>query len=256
MATIINMPRLSDTMEEGVIVDWLKEVGDSIEPGDILAEIETDKATMELESYHEGTILHIGAKKGEAVKVDGILLVVGEKGEDFQAALDAEGSASTAAEAPKEEAKKEEKVETASVANVASSNGVAAPTAVAAAPATTTDSRVKASPLAKKMAEENGIALASVAGTGDNGRIVKRDIESYLANPPAIAPAAAAVGAAAIAATAAPVNITLPTITAEEGFEEMAVTQMRKTIAKRLGITFTTKIIQASLANCDYAGVI
>ena len=235
MAEVIKMPLMSDTMEEGVIVDWLKEVGDSIEPGDILAEIETDKATMELESYHEGTILHIGAKKGEAVKVDGILLVVGEKGEDFQAALDAEGSASTAAEAPKEEAKKEEKVETASVANVASSNGVAAPTAVAAAPATTTDSRVKASPLAKKMAEENGIALASVAGTGDNGRIVKRDIESYLANPPAIAPAAAAVGAAAIAATAAPVNITLPTITAEEGFEEMAVTQMRKTIAKRLG---------------------
>lgn len=204
MAEVIRMPKMSDTMTEGVIVSWLKQVGDDIKPGDILAEVETDKATMELENYVKGTLLHIGIPAGGSVPVDALIAIVGQKGEDISALLN---GASVPAAAP---AKAEEtKVET------------AAPTAPAPAPVanTSNDSRVKASPLAKKIADEKGIDLNSVSGSGDGGRIVKRDVETFT-------PAAKTAGAP---------SITLPTVVGQESFEEVPVSQMRKVIARRLG---------------------
>lgn len=204
MAEVIRMPKMSDTMTEGVIVSWLKQVGDDIKPGDILAEVETDKATMELENYVKGTLLHIGIPAGGSVPVDALIAIVGQKGEDISALLN---GASVPAAAP---AKAEEtKVET------------AAPTAPAPAPVanTSNDSRVKASPLAKKIADEKGIDLNSVSGSGDGGRIVKRDVETFT-------PAVKTAGAP---------SITLPTVVGQESFEEVPVSQMRKVIARRLG---------------------
>lgn len=204
MAEVIRMPKMSDTMTEGVIVSWLKQVGDDIKPGDILAEVETDKATMELENYVKGTLLHIGIPAGGSVPVDALIAIVGQKGEDISALLNG-ASAPTAAPAKAEETK----VET------------AAPTAPAPAPVanTSNDSRVKASPLAKKIADEKGIDLNSVSGSGDGGRIVKRDVETFT-------PAAKTAGAP---------SITLPTVVGQESFEEVPVSQMRKVIARRLG---------------------
>jgi pyruvate dehydrogenase E2 component (dihydrolipoamide acetyltransferase) len=204
MAEVIRMPKMSDTMTEGVIVSWLKQVGDDIKPGDILAEVETDKATMELENYVKGTLLHIGIPAGGSVPVDALIAIVGQKGEDISALLNG-ASAPAAAPAKAEETK----VET------------AAPTAPAPAPVanTSNDSRVKASPLAKKIADEKGIDLNSVSGSGDGGRIVKRDVETFT-------PAAKTAGAP---------SITLPTVVGQESFEEVPVSQMRKVIARRLG---------------------
>lgn len=206
MAEIIRMPRMSDTMEEGNIVEWLKQVGDEVEPGDILAEVETDKATMELESYHEGVLLHIGVAEG-AVPVNAVIAVIGEEGDDFESQLK-EAESSTGDTDNEAEGSSEEKADTPetqeeSVSNTSSSGS---------------EQRIKASPLAKKMAEESNIDLSKVKGSGDNGRIVKKDIEEYQASgastptPQVSAPAAASVGEA----------------------EEVAVSQMRKTIAKRL----------------------
>jgi pyruvate dehydrogenase E2 component (dihydrolipoamide acetyltransferase) len=204
MAEVIRMPKMSDTMTEGVIVSWLKQVGDDIKPGDILAEVETDKATMELENYVKGTLLHIGIPAGGSVPVDALIAIVGQKGEDISALLNG-ASAPAAAPAKAEETK----VET------------AAPTAPAPAPVanTSNDSRVKASPLAKKIADEKGIDLNSVSGSGDGGRIVKRDVETF-------APAAKTAGAP---------SIILPTVVGQESYEEVPVSQMRKVIARRLG---------------------
>jgi len=140
MAEVIRMPRMSDTMEEGVIVGWMKQVGDEVEPGDVLAEVETDKATMELESYHEGVLLYIGVKEGP-VQVNGILAVIGEKGEDFQAALDAAGSSNSSATAPV--------AETANTNGMAAHTGETVTTTQPAEPVTSTDQRIKASPLAQ-----------------------------------------------------------------------------------------------------------
>lgn len=203
MAEVIRMPKMSDTMTEGVIVSWLKQVGDDIKPGDILAEVETDKATMELENYVKGTLLHIGIPAGGSVPVDALIAIVGQKGEDISALLNND-SAPAAAPAKAEETK----VET------------AAPTAPAPAPVanTSNDSRVKASPLAKKIADEKGIDLNSVSGSGDGGRIVKRDVETFT-------PAAKTAGAP---------SITLPTVVGQESYEEVPVSQMRKVIARRL----------------------
>jgi pyruvate dehydrogenase E2 component (dihydrolipoamide acetyltransferase) len=198
------MPKMSDTMTEGVIVSWLKQVGDDIKPGDILAEVETDKATMELENYVKGTLLHIGIPAGGSVPVDALIAIVGQKGEDISALLN--GATAPAAAPAKAE---ETKVET------------AAPTAPTPAPVanTSNDSRVKASPLAKKIADEKGIDLNSVNGSGDGGRIVKRDVETFT-------PAAKTAGAP---------SITLPTVVGQESYEEVPVSQMRKVIARRLG---------------------
>ncbi|MCE2740296.1 MAG: pyruvate dehydrogenase complex dihydrolipoamide acetyltransferase [Sphingobacteriales bacterium] len=205
MAEVINMPKMSDTMTEGVIVSWLKNVGDDIKPGDILAEVETDKATMELENFVKGTLLHIGIPAGGSVPVDALIAIVGQKGEDISALLQA--SPKTASAEPKNEVAEttknaHETPATVQVENVQHGS----------------DSRVKASPLAKSLAKEKGIDLAAIAGSGDNGRIVKKDIENY--NPST--------------KTSQTVTINLPQIVAQESYTEVAVSQMRKAIARRL----------------------
>lgn len=206
MAEVIRMPKMSDTMEEGVIVEWLKKEGDTVKSGDILAEVETDKATMELENYVKGTLLHIGIQKGQAVPVDGIIAIVGEPGEDIKALL---ADSSTKKEAPKEEA-----AESSTPAPQATPSAPTAPAANNNVVATTDDGRIKASPLARKMAEDKGLNIASIHGTGENGRIVRRDIENYKES-------AASIPAA-------------PVYTGQESFTEVPVSQMRKTIARRL----------------------
>lgn len=205
MAEVIRMPKMSDTMTEGVIVSWLKQVGDDIKPGDILAEVETDKATMELENYVKGTLLHIGIPAGGSVPVDAIIAVVGQKGEDISGLL-------SGSEKPAASPAKEVQAETSS-----------APAPQPAAPIadTNNDSRLKASPLARKIADEKGINLNEVNGSGDGGRIVKRDVEQF-------APAAKST------APAAKQNIILPGVVGQESYEEVNVSQMRKVIARRL----------------------
>ncbi|TDQ18532.1 pyruvate dehydrogenase E2 component (dihydrolipoamide acetyltransferase) [Algoriphagus boseongensis] len=214
-ATVVTMPKMSDTMQEGTIATWLKKVGDSVKAGEIIAEVETDKATMELESYEDGVLLYIGVEAGNSIPVDGVIAVIGEKGADYQTLLKAHesgGSESAPAETPAvptPEAKTETKPAAAP-----------APTA-ASAPAISNGERVKASPLAKKIAEEKGLDIRQVAGSGEGGRIVKRDVENFV---PAAAPAAA------VATTA---GATAPAL-GQESFREEKVSQMRKTIAKRL----------------------
>lgn len=209
---IINMPRLSDTMEEGTVASWLKQVGDSVEEGDILAEIETDKATMEFESFFSGVLLHIGTAVGETAPVDTLLAIIGPAGTDISAIL-ATPPATTTPPAP----------------SAAATPAVAAPPTplpapVPAAPSvdeqqsiTPNTGRIMASPLAKKIAKEKGIDLRLVTGTGESGRIVKRDVEQY--TPAAITSAQPAVFVPA----------------GQEKQEEIPNSQMRKTIAKRLG---------------------
>ncbi|KAA3625153.1 MAG: pyruvate dehydrogenase complex dihydrolipoamide acetyltransferase [Flavobacterium sp.] len=204
---IITMPRLSDTMEEGTVASWLKKEGDTVEEGDILAEIETDKATMEFESFYSGTLLKIGIAEGETAKVDALLAIIGPAGTDVSSV----NLAAKPAEAPKE-SKKVTALESKPLQETVKENKSAV-VSQTATPANT-NGRIFASPLAKKLAEEKGIALASVRGSGENGRIVKRDIENYQ-------PAAGGVTAYV------PVG--------EESFEETTNSQMRKTIAKRLG---------------------
>ncbi len=208
MAEVIRMPRLSDTMTEGKIVSWNKKVGDTVKPGDVMAEVETDKATMELESYQEGVLLHIGVEAGNAVIVDGILAVIGKAGEDFQSLLTdtAKPEASAAPSATPAESS----------------------TPSSSSPATTevvssTDNRVKASPLAKKMAEDKGIDIQKIVGSGDGGRIVKRDLEQAQSQPAASQKA-----------------MPSPSINGTEGFTDIPLSQMRKTIARRLSESMFT----------------
>ncbi len=218
MAIVINMPRLSDTMTEGVVAKWHKKIGDKIVEGDLLAEIETDKATMEFESFpgQEGTLLYIGVEEGKHAPVDTILAILGEKGEDIEALKAGDST-------PKAEAKPEVKPEVAEVkvatpvaeapvANAVAPAIVAAPSPATAAP---TNGRVVASPLAKKLAEEKGLDLNSVSGSGDHGRIVKRDIDNYV--PRAAAP-----------------QTSQPVFGGDLTSTDVDVSQMRKTIARRL----------------------
>ena len=212
MAEIVRMPKLSDTMTEGVVAEWHKKVGDEVESGELLAEIETDKATMEFESFQDGVLLYIGVDKGATAPVDSVLCILGEKGEDFQALLDAEASAPN--EEPKEEAPAQVSAPTPAPAPVATPAPQPAPVAaeVMVAPAPSTgNGRLKASPLAKKLAKEKGIDIARVPGTGEFGRIVKRDIENYS-------------GGGTVA----------PAFVGTEKFTEEPVSQMRKVIAQRL----------------------
>ena len=204
---IVTMPRLSDTMTEGTVASWLKKVGDTVKEGDILAEIETDKATMEFESFYAGTLLYIGIKEGESAPIDSLLAIIGPAGTDVNAVLAAAqgGSAVPAAAPAKAEAPK-----------------AAAPAAPAA---TAADGRVFASPLAKKIAQDKGINLSEVKGSGENGRIVRKDVEGFT---PSAKPAAATVSAEKAAAPAAYVPVGV------EVTEEVKNSQMRKTIAKRL----------------------
>ena len=218
MAEIIRMPKMSDTMEEGVIASWLKKVGDEIKSGDILAEVETDKATMELESYDDGTLLHIGVKDGDSVPVDGVIAIIGEKGEDVNEILKDVDSDSSEVEEIKEI--KEESTPIEKVEEIKDDNKEIVITEPTKIVSELKDERVKASPLAKKLANEKGIDISNISGSGDGGRIIRKDIENYKdvstsSNEPVK-------------------EITLPKIHSEESFEELPVTQMRKTISKRL----------------------
>lgn len=199
-------------MTEGVIAEWHKKEGDKVKPGDILADVETDKATMELENFEAGTLLYIGVKKGEAVPVNAIIAVIGKEGEDIKALIAAE---SAPAEAKSEAAPAKEAAPAA-----AAPTPVAAPAAAAPAPAPAAagsdDDRLKASPLARKIAEDKGIDLRDLSGSGDGGRIVKRDLDNFT-------PAAAAASAPSFAP-----------VVGEEKYTEVVVSQMRKTIARRL----------------------
>ncbi len=216
MAEIIRMPRLSDTMEEGNIVAWLKKVGDPVKTGDILAEVETDKATMELESYFNGVLLYIGVPSGP-VPVDGIIAIIGKADEEYKHLLTAQNSSAAPAETPSQPP-------TAPVEK--SSTPATAPVEeikVSATQDESTTNRLKASPLAKTIAAEAGIALTQVQGSGDQGRIIKKDVENFITNPPSTPQKA----------TSNPLQA--PLISSEFNYGDVPVTQMRKTIARRLG---------------------
>ena len=218
MAEIIRMPKMSDTMEEGVIASWLKKVGDEIKSGDILAEVETDKATMELESYDDGTLLHIGVKDGDSVPVDGVIAIIGEKGEDVNEILKDVDSDSSEVEEIKEIEEESTPIE--KVEEIKGDNKEVVITEPTKIVSELKDERVKASPLAKKLANEKGIDISNISGSGDGGRIIRKDIENYKD---------------VSTSSYEPVKeITLPKIHSEESFEELPVTQMRKTISKRL----------------------
>lgn len=203
---VVTMPRLSDTMEEGTVATWLKQVGDTVEEGDILAEIETDKATMEFESFQSGTLLFIGLNEGDSAKVDALLAIIGPAGTDVSAVASNFSGSAEVVETP--EAKKETPKATPAKA-VASTVIAPKPTPI------TANGRVYVSPLAKKLAEDKGINLTKVQGSGENGRIIKRDIENY--EP---------------ATSGASVGKYVPT--GQEDFEEVPNSQMRKAIAKAL----------------------
>lgn len=214
MAEIVRMPKLSDTMTEGTVASWNKKVGDKVKSGEVLAEIETDKATMEFESFQDGVLLYIGVEKGKTAKVDSILAILGKEGEDVAALIASESAVETASPASP-----------APVAVVAQAAASAPPAATATiAPAATTtishesNGRLKASPLAKKIANEKGIDINHVAGSGDGGRIVRKDIENF--NP----------SSTSSKTLNAPVFVPAGT----ESFTEENVSQMRKTIARRL----------------------
>ncbi|MCC3155444.1 pyruvate dehydrogenase complex dihydrolipoamide acetyltransferase [Hymenobacter sp. BT770] len=236
-ATVVRMPKMSDTMTEGTIASWLKKVGDKVKSGDILAEVETDKATMELENYEDGTLLYTGPKAGEAVPVDGILAIIGEEGADIQALLGGQSGGAAAAPAP--EAPKAAEAPAAPAAAAAAP--AAQPAAAAPTQAAATGGRILASPLAKSIAKERGINLAQVVGSGDNGRIVQRDVENF---QPSAAPAPQAAPAAAPSPTAAPAAApqaapSAPAAT-EGTYTDTPVSQMRKVIAKRLSESLFT----------------
>ena len=220
MDEVVLMPRLSDTMTEGVIAGWQKNVGDTVKKGEVLADIETDKATMELESYKDGILLYQGAKAGEKILVNDLLCVIGAAGTNVDAIVAAVKNGATAA-AP---------AATAPAASPAAAPAAPAPTTAAPAPqVVVNEGRIFASPLARKMAEERGIDLKYVKGTGDNGRITKFDIDGYV---PAAAAATQAVSAAAPAIQTGPAGVV--------SFEDQPVSQMRKTIARRLSESLFT----------------
>jgi pyruvate dehydrogenase E2 component (dihydrolipoamide acetyltransferase) len=219
---VILMPRLSDTMTEGVIADWHKKVGDPVKKGDILADIETDKATMELESYKEGKLLYVGAAKGEKIAVNDLLAVIGdEKKVDLDkiiAAAKNKGASPASGAAPTSAAAAPDTAETSPTNAEATDSGLSV----------TADGRIKASPLAKKLAAEKGIDISKVTGSGDNGRIIKKDVDSYTPGTTA-APQPAAPRTAAPATPAGQVS-----------YDEVPVSQMRKIIARRLAESMFT----------------
>ncbi len=226
MATVITMPLLSDTMEEGTIAAWHKEIGDTLESGDLLVEIETDKAVMEKEiDNEEGVLLYIGVEAGGTIPVGAVLAIVGEKGESYEAALAAaQGGGNTT---------------TTTTETPAVEEAVPVSTTTVETVVTTSDERIKASPLARKMAKEANINLATVKGTGENGRVVKRDIEALISQPKA----PVAQPATTVAPQPTPQVQALPTPPPPpaplfgmdgETHEDVRLSQMRKTIARRL----------------------
>jgi pyruvate dehydrogenase E2 component (dihydrolipoamide acetyltransferase) len=215
-AVVVRMPKMSDTMTEGVIASWLKKVGDTVKSGDILAEVETDKATMELENYEDGTLLYIGAEAGSAVPVDGIIAIIGAPEADYKKLL-----------APRKQAPQSKPVPVQEKTEAPANSSTSATSVASQAPktdgASTKGGRVFASPLARKLAEEKGFDINQIKGSGDNGRIVKRDVENFV---PTATPAAKATSSAGAAPAVHPY---------QESFTEVPVSQMRKVIARRLG---------------------
>lgn len=206
MAEVVRMPKMSDTMTEGVLAKWHKKVGDKVKSGDLVAEVETDKATMDFESFQEGTILYIGVEEGKAVPVDAIIAILGKEGEDYKSLLTESPAAATPA-APA----------VAAPAAIVEASPVAAPAAAApTVTSTSSDTRVKASPLAKKIAQEKGINLNQISGSAENGRITKKDVENFKG------------------------GASMPAFVGVEKFTEVPVSQMRKTIAKRLAESLFT----------------
>ena len=207
MAELIKMPRLSDTMEEGTVASWFKKVGDKVSEGDILAEIETDKATMEFESFYDGTLLYIGVKEGESTKVDEPLAIIGEANEDYKSLLD-DAKKSDEVIQEKIEIKEEDK-EIEVVKEELEIENVPEPISKT----TSSTKRIFISPLARKLAKELGISIIEIKGTGENGRIIKSDVENY---------------------TSSSKDAKSKTFVGIEDFQEIPHSQMRKTIAKRL----------------------
>lgn len=218
MAEIIRMPKLSDTMVEGVVAEWHKNIGDSVEEGELIAEIETDKATMEFESFFDGVLLHVGVEKGKGAPVNDILAIIGEKGEDVTALLEAEANGENTKAEESTEAKKEEPKKEAPKAQPATKTAAPAPVKVVAeAPKMSAQPSysdngldLKISPLAKKLANDKGLNLGQIKGTGEGGRIVKRDVDNFRGGNAA-------------------------NFVNREIYTEQPVSQMRKTIARRLG---------------------
>lgn len=223
MAEVVYMPKLSDTMTEGVVAEWHKKIGESVESGELLAEIETDKATMEFESFQDGVLLHIGVETGATAPVDSVLAILGEEGEDVSKILAEEAKKAASAPAAASEDKKEEAapapvaapapaaVKPATPAPAAKS-APAAPKAVAAPPVDS-NAKVLASPLARKLAEERNLPLGRIPGSGEGGRIVKRDVENFIPGG---------------------------MVDTTESFEEVGITSMRKVIASRLSESLFT----------------
>lgn len=212
MAEIVRMPKLSDTMTDGVVAKWHKKVGDKVKSGELLADIETDKATMEFESFQNGVLLHIGVNEGKSAPVDSILAILGNAGEDVKALLAEEASKSaTAKEEVKPEPVATEKTETKTVPVVADKKTETILSHSSTASSNDSNGRVKISPLAKKLAEDKGIQVKQLKGSGDGGRIIKRDVDNYTSNG------------------------NVPAFVGVESYTEETVSQMRKTIARRLG---------------------
>jgi len=223
-AAVIRMPLLSDTMTEGTIEKWNFKVGDKVKADDSLADVATDKATMEVVGYEAGTLLYIGVKEGEAAPVNGIIAIVGKEGTDITPLLQADDGSQVAAESS-------------SSTPAAEAPAQEAP-ATATAPATQNDdSRVKASPLARKIAKDKGINLNDIKGSADGGRIIKKDVEGFT---PSAAPEAPKATEAVPAAKAEKAAVSLPTYIGEEKFSERPVTQMRKAISRRLSESLFT----------------
>lgn len=223
---IVTMPRLSDTMEEGTVATWLKKIGDTVEEGDILAEIETDKATMEFESFYSGTLLYIGIQEGQSAPVDTVLAVIGPAGTDVQSVLSgapagASSASSAGAKATESQIAQPEQPSAATTASTSTSN----------APNTASDSRVFASPLAKRIAQEKGIDLTQLNGSGENGRIIRRDLEGAR---PSSAQSASTVSTSPVAESAAIQAPSIAVAVGQEHAESVKNSQMRKVIAKRL----------------------
>ncbi len=216
---VIAMPRLSDTMEEGTVASWLKNVGDNVEEGDILAEIETDKATMEFESFYEGVLLYVGIAEGESAKVDSLLSIIGPKGTDVSSIVAAHKEGNLTSNDSKIDPKTTTVEVTETTENTSETSTI-----------TNTGGRIFASPLAKKIAKDKGINLSEVKGTGENGRIVKRDVENYT---PSSIPSETPTTVSKPEQSSAPLAAYTPA--GEESFEDVTNSQMRKVIAKRLG---------------------
>lgn len=199
MAVAIKLPRMSDTMEEGTIVSWFVKVGDTVKSSEMIADVETDKATMELENFEKGEVLHLNVEEGETVPVETVIAIIGKKGEDFQHLLSSDSSAETIQNDPV-------------VSLVNKEESLSSLPEEVTSPIVSNDGRVFASPLAKKMAQDKGINLSQVHGSGDNGRIIKKDIENFQA--------------LALVNTTESIGV--------ESYDDVPITQMRKTIAKRL----------------------